>query len=177
MCAMCVCNVFFSFIRGMRCYCCCHFQHTTSSTQRKRQLALRRPCVRCSAHRHFMRHSTVCAVETNSRFESQIERSSMHRATEFGNVCVKHVRCSVLNVTFLGTPRALSPNHTQFIHSFSQLCFPLYVCPSLPKISIVVEFSMLFNCLLKYWKRIFTSDWIGQTIPIQWKVGKFVHIK
>lgn len=143
MCAMCVCNVFFSFIRGMRCYCCCHFQHTTSSTQRKRQLALRRPCVRCSAHRHFMRHSTVCAAETNSRFESQIERSSMHRATEFGNVCVRHVRCSVLNVTFLGTPRALSPNHTQFIHSFSQLCFPLYVCP---KISIVVDFSMLFNC-------------------------------
>lgn len=65
------------------------------------------------SNKHTHKHSTVAPKRPNHINEAI---KAMHPTTEFGNVCVKHVRCSVLNVTFLGTPRALCQLPI-FIHS------------------------------------------------------------
>lgn len=75
----------------------------------------------------------------NSRFASLIHATQLRTATRNSHtnpcsfcsyrpnqyVCVNHVRCSVLNVTFLGTPRALCHTYNPFIHWFAvfSCCF------------------------------------------------------
>lgn len=63
-------------------------------------------------------------------------------------VCVKPVQCSVLNVTFLGTPRALC----QFIHSFA------------------IDFLLLFSIILSGVFYVVSNCYLN----VQW-IFKCVH--
>lgn len=77
--------------------------------------------------RLFAQTGARARERANGRTRDVSYALALSTKTDVRCVCVNHIRCSVLNVTFLGTPRAIG---CQFTHSFIHLqcLFLLWCC-------------------------------------------------
>lgn len=118
-------------------YCCAvllRLTHSLSFSQARthtllharslvRSLACRQRCakpnnIQTNMHEYSHRQARASTERANGRTRDVGYALALSTKTDVRCVCVNHIRCSVLNVTFLGTPRATG---CQFTHSFIRL--------------------------------------------------------